>query len=436
MNADIIIIGAGASGLMAAIAAARQLQGQEQHTTARVKAASAADASGSQKILILEHMDKPGKKILATGNGRCNFTNSHMDASCYHSDTPELYEKIFRQFGHDETMAFFKSLGIYPKDRDGYMYPASGQASAVLDVLMMELKRYPVRILYDSHVEAIHRQKSNFEIITRSNERHKAKKLILACGGQAYPKLGSDGSGYGLAKALGLEVTPVVPALTGLYAIEKYFKAVSGVRVEGSIRIMAERKGGEPALLAQDRGELQLTDYGVSGIPAFQVSRFAAQALLKRQLVVGIVDFMPDMAQTELFLYLAERADAMPHKNVDDFLIGMFNQKLCRLLNESAGLDGKQSVARLNRKQLGTLAQKIKNMTFHVAKTGDFTNAQVCAGGVSGRELTEHLEARKVPGLYIAGELVDVDGICGGYNLQWAWSSGYVAGTYAGKECL
>lgn len=434
MNVDIIIIGAGASGLMAAIAAARQLQ--LQNTTSRSGTAPAAGAGDSHKILILEHMDKPGKKILATGNGRCNFTNAHMDAGCYHSDTPELYEKIFRQFGHDETMAFFKSLGIYPKDRDGYMYPASGQASAVLDVLMMELKRYPVRILYDSHVEAIRRQKNNFEIITRGNERHTAKKVILACGGQAYPKLGSDGSGYGLAKALGLEVTNVVPALTGLYAVEKYFKAVSGVRVDGSIRIMLEPKDREPVLLAQDRGELQLTDYGVSGIPAFQVSRFAAQALLKRQRVVGIVDFMPDMTQTELFLYLNGRAAEMPYKNMDDFLIGMFNQKLCRLFNESARLDGKLSVTRLNRKQLGTLAQIIKNMTFHVEKTGHFANAQVCAGGVSGRELTEHLEARKVPGLYVAGELADVDGICGGYNLQWAWSSGYVAGTHAGKECL
>ncbi len=423
MKSDIIIVGAGASGLMSAIAAARQFLKEGK------------SACRKPEILILERMEKPGKKILATGNGRCNYTNRVMDTSCYHSAEPRLIGQVLGRFGYEAALDFFSDLGIYPKDRDGYIYPASNQAAAVLDVLLMEIRRLGVKLLTGKNVEKIRKIKDGFEVVTSGQERYTAKKVILAGGGRAYPKLGSDGSCYDLARQLGLSMTRVVPALTGLYAREKFFKSVSGVRADGCIHIYACGQTA-PVQLAMNRGEVQLTDYGVSGIPAFQVSRYVSKAIDQKKKVSGSLDFMPDMDKSRLFLFLTERAHVRPDKTADEFLIGMFHQKLCRLFNQLAGLNGSQTVGQLNKKQLGALAEVIKNLTFQIERTGGFDNAQVCAGGVDGRLLSEYLEVRKIPGLYIAGELVDVDGICGGYNLQWAWSSGYVAGTHAGKELV
>ena len=338
-----------------------------------------------------------------------------MDINCYHSDTPELIRQVLGSFGYEDTMDFFGTLGIYPKDREGYIYPASNQAGAVLDVLLMEIRRLSVEVLTGKTVEKVHRKKDGFEVLTSDQEKYIAKKLILAGGGRAYPKLGSDGSCYNLAGQLGLQLTDVVPALTGLYAKEKFFKSVSGVRADCRVRVFED---GQPMSvpLAENRGEVQLTDYGVSGIPAFQVSRFVSRALYQKKKISGSLDFMPDMEKSRLFLYLTERKSTRPDKTLDEFLIGMFNQKLCRLFNQLAGLIGSQRVDCLNKKQLGSLTDVIKNLTFHIEKTGGFDSAQVCAGGVDGRLLTEHLEVKKIPGLYIIGELVEVDGICGGYN--------------------
>ena len=411
MTSDIMIIGAGASGLMAAISAAR------------------ISKKKNTSIIIFERMDKPGKKILATGNGRCNFTNQHMDAAFFRSSTASNLSACLNNFGYNETIEFFEALGIVPKSRDGYMYPNSNQASAVLDVLLMEIERLNIHIKTGTYIQTIKSNRNGYELWEITGEKHLCKKLIVAGGGCANPKLGSDGSCYQLAKKLGHTLITPVPALTGLHAKETFFKSVSGVRTDGKITIYCDG-----TYVSHDRGELQLTDYGVSGIPAFQVSRYASQALSENRSVTADIDFYPDLSQKDFLNFLKSRIQLQRHKTCRQFLIGMFNSKLCDLFLKQCKITPDLGVIHLNPVQLEQLVRIIKQMHITIIKTGDFSNAQVCAGGVSCKEITADFESKLHSGLYLCGELLDVDGMCGGYNLQWAWTSGYIAGSHAGKE--
>lgn len=447
MKAKIIIIGAGASGLMAAIAAGRRFLAQSRQAGQGCRASqSFQTAPGCRTgqncqedrevpVLVLERMDKAGKKLLATGNGRCNFSNMHMEPDCFHSDSPKLVRQVLDIFSVEQTAGFFEELGIYIKNRDGYLYPLSGQASSVLDVLLMETRRLPVEIRTGCEVSGIKAVPGGYEVYGGGGKIYRAGKVIISCGGCAYPKLGSNGSGYAFAKASGLKVIPPVPALTGLYASQKYFREVAGVRADAQISLYI-KKGENQVLAAKDRGEVQLTDYGVSGIPAFQVSRSAAKALAMKKKVSLTLDFMPDMSSGELFSFLYERARLHPERDVLEFLTGIFNYKLCRLFVKLSGLLKDRAAGSLSKRELSQFVGVIKALPADITGTGNFDNAQVCAGGVDGRELNPNLEAKKRQGLYFAGEVIDVDGLCGGYNLQWAWSSGYIAGSHAAKEML
>ena len=255
MSKRVIVIGGGASGMTAAIFAARQ----------------------GAAVTLLEHMDRVGKKILSTGNGKCNLTNRRMDASCYRSSAPEFPMEVLGRFGEPETEAFFEELGIVLKDRNGYLYPASGQASSVLDALREELSRLGVNIVTEcgeAEVAAPGSGKGGNQewTVLCKKGRFCSDALILAAGSKAAPSTGSDGSGYDLAKRLGHRIIRPLPALVQLRCREKFFKQISGVRADACVSIWAD---GER--LAYDQGELQLTDYGISGIPVFQVSRFAVE---------------------------------------------------------------------------------------------------------------------------------------------------------------
>lgn len=420
MTAKIIIIGAGASGLAAAIAAGRIFK--------------ETGAEEDNPVILLERMSSAGKKILATGNGRCNFTNKNMSPVCFHSDTQAPFSKVLEQFTQSDTEDFFRELGIVIKERDGYLYPMSGQASSMLDVLLMEIRQLPVKLITQCEIKDIRRTKRGFSLEDLDGRRYSASRIIVAAGGRACPSLGSNGSGYALAKSLGHRIVPPVPALTGLYSTQKYFKQVAGVRVDGQITLYSINNG-EHLPMVQDRGELQLTDYGISGIPAFQISRFASRSLQKGIAVEASLDFMPDMDNGRLFMFLLQRAQVRPDKKTDEFLTGMFNQKLCALLIRLSQIDPEKPAKGLTKKELHRLVTFIKDLRTPISKTGDFDRAQVCAGGVDGSQINIHMESKIVPGLYFTGELVDVDGICGGYNLQWAWSSGYVAGYNAALSC-
>lgn len=405
MNRNVVIIGGGASGLAAAIAAA-----------------------GGANVTLAEHMDRVGKKLLSTGNGRCNLTNLRMEESCYRCDQKGFPMKVIEGFGVEETLGFFRKLGIEPKDRNGYIYPNSDQASAVLDVLMWEAAHRGVRTLTSCKVERIQWTQGGYKIYT-SQGVLPADSLILATGSRAAPSTGSDGSGYELAQSLGHHIIKPLPALVQLRCQGTMYRQMAGIRTEAKVTLYADGKA-----LAEDRGELQLTDYGLSGIPAFQISRFAAKALDRKKRVAVRVDFLPSWPEEEGFGRLKKRAAGLRDKTVEELFTGLLNKKLAAVLIRLSGVSPSKLAGDMTSREMGRLLAQMKDYEAIVMSVNPFANAQVCCGGVDTREVNPAtMESRIRKNLYLAGELLDVDGICGGYNLQFAWSSGALAGRAAAE---
>lgn len=403
---DVIIVGGGASGLLAAISAARE----------------------GANVTIIEQKDQLGKKILSTGNGRCNLTNEYMDTSCFRGDDTSIVEEVFNRFGYTETIAFFEELGVILKNRQGYIYPISDQAATVLAVLCMEIKRLQVEVLLNQTVQKIVRDKEKFTVHTTETVL-KGDAVILATGGKAASVLGSDGSGYTLAKAFGHHLSPVVPALVQLKGKGNFYKQISGVRTQAKVSLYVNDE-----YVAEDTGELQLTNYGISGIPVFQISRFATKALYENESVRAEVDFIPSMSDDAFRTFLQVRLENHGHKQAEDFLVGVFHKKLIGLLLKASAIDTNNVMKQVSQEKLDKLASVCKHFKIDIQGANDFEQAQVCAGGVCTTEINPHtMESVYTDGLYLTGELLDIDGICGGYNLQWAWSTGYIAGKYAAK---
>ncbi len=403
---NIVVVGGGASGLMAAITASQN----------------------GGKVTVIEHKERVGKKILSTGNGRCNFTNLQLDPSCYRGGGEDFVAGVLKQFTVEDTLNFFETLGILAKDKNGYIYPYSEQASAVLDALRFEAEHLGVRIRCDESIKDI-LWKDRFTIKT-NHASYEADRLILACGGKAAPITGSDGSGYVLARAFGHSVVPVVPALVQLYCEDSIFPGVAGVRCDAKVTLYVEDEA-----VAQDRGELQLTEYGISGIPVFQVSRYGSRALRENKKVTAHINFLPDFSENRLFYYLLQRAVNRPWQTMEHFFTGIFPKKLALAIVKKAGLSVMTKAQACSASTWKSLAELILDYRLPVTGTRGFEAAQVCAGGVDTSEVDPGtLQSHLVPHLYFAGELLDVDGMCGGYNLQWAWSSGYVAGLHAAED--
>ena len=406
-NRTVGIIGGGASGLMAAISAAR---------------------AGAQ-VTLIEHMDRVGKKILSTGNGRCNLTNYRMEPECYRCSQKDFPMKVIQGFGVEETLEFFKYLGIVPKDRNGYVYPNSDQAASVLDVLRWETERLGIRVLLSCQVSVIKPQRDGGFLIRSSQGTLHTDTLILAAGSKAAPSTGSDGSGYELAKALGHKVIKPLPALVQLRCQGTLYKQLAGIRTEARIRLLADG-----ICMAEDKGELQLTDYGLSGIPVFQISGRVSRLLYQGKEPYLKLDVMPDHTKEQVMEELLRRVKTYGvGRSLGDVLDGMLPDKLAKALlqalHKSPG-DGAEILQ--EDRWRNDLADQIKGKKLHIRKVSDFDKAQVTTGGVALSELqADTLELIKYPGIYVTGELADVDGICGGYNLQWAWSSGHLAGQSA-----
>lgn len=399
MRYDVIIVGGGASGMMAAICA----------------------AENKKKVLLLERMDKPGKKILATGNGRCNLSNSYLDGNCYRGNQPHFAYSMLEQFGPEELIHFFESLGMLSTEQNGYYYPASLQASTVTDVLTAKMRSLSVEIVTGVEVEHVRKQKECF-LVTAGKRKWESKNVILSAGGCAQEKLGSNGSGYRLAKELGHKITDTFPALVALEAKGKYFQLISGVRNVSQITVYANGQ-----IIAKERGEVQFTKYGISGIPVFQISRFVIDALRKKKKVQIILNLMPDM------LTLEETAEQFKrncsYKTTEEFFQGFLNKKLVYGILQRLGIEPKKPIKQLSRKAYEEILEMIRYFPIEVTGYKGYDMAQVTAGGVATKEIIPGtLESKILKGLYMTGELLDVDGTCGGYNLQWAFTSGYIAG--------
>lgn len=403
----IIVIGAGASGMLAAITAARQ----------------------GASVTLLEGMEKPGKKLLITGSGRCNLTNLRQESTCYRGADAEFVGNVLKQFTVSDTLSFFREIGLLTIARDGYVYPVTGQASSVLEVLLLEIKRLGVKLKCTEKVLSI--EKNMLFRVRTAGWTYEADAVILAAGSKAAPATGSDGSGYALAKKCGHSLVTPREALVPLTIRESWTKKLSGLRMQAAVTLEGHT----------EKGELQWTDTGISGIVVFQLSRFAVRALAKRPDVIDgktksvpvQLDLLPFVSAEELFNHLANRKAMQPHGcSAESLLAGVFAKKAIAPLLQAAKIRPSEKAARLSDKDLHRLVAAVKQLTLTVSGSRSFEQAQVCQGGVCCTEIhPQTLESRKMPGLYIVGELLDVDGICGGYNLQWAWASGFAAGRAA-----
>lgn len=407
MKKRIAIIGGGASGLMAAITAAKK----------------------GAEVTIYEAKERLGKKILATGNGKCNFTNLVQDDSCYRGQNSDFSKAAREAFDVEDTLCFFKSIGIEPKIRNGYVYPNSEQAASVADALAMEVRAKKVRVIL-GQVFSVKGSDGAF-LVKSEQGTEEYNKVILCCGSPAGMKNPKEFVGYQLAERFGHKITPLLPALVQLRCKEKWFKTVSGVRTEGKISVFENGKK-----IAEEKGELLFADYGLSGIPVFQVSRFAGEALLRGSKVSCKLDLLPGYSPEELEELLKKRVEILKNRTAEEVLTGLLNHKLNYVILKECNIDPVADSKKAYRdSDIKHLAEIYKNLTCQVTETNPFANAQVCAGGVDTSEIIpETMESKLVNGLYFAGELVDVDGTCGGYNLQWAWSSGYVAGLHAATD--
>ena len=433
------IVGGGAAGMMAAIAAAE---------------------SGA-RVTLLEGNDRLVKKILSTGYGKCNLGNEKLDLEEYYTGSPAFLADCLGRFGTVETVSFFQGIGLMIKSRNGYLYPACEQASAVLDVLRYEVAAAGVEVVTDCRIERIGRNRRTGRMELRGKGSvFSFDRVVLACGGKAAPRTGSDGSGHELARQLGHSLVPTVPALVQLKCREEYLKSVAGVRAEARLTVF--RKG---VPVAEERGELQLTEQGISGIPVFQLSRVVNYILAgggeaaangqaserkgrrrenlgpnlgteERSPGEGVemrIDFLPDYSEEDFRLLCARRELLQGERTVEEFFTGMLHKKLMLLFARLAGLKATEDIAVADREKVAEVYRLCRDWRVHVVGNNGYDSAQVCAGGIPLEELTESLESRKAPGVYFAGEILDVDGKCGGYNLQWAWCSGYLAGCAAAK---
>lgn len=403
---DILVVGGGASGMMAAITA----------------------SNSGKNIGIIERNSQFGKKILVTGNGRCNYSNTNQSMDNYYTSDKEFTKSILECFSQKEVTNFFENNGLLTHERDGYLYPMSKQATAIRELLVQLCNEDNITPVFNTKCIDILKNGDVFEVICQNTDSEqkvtfKSRKVILSTGGRTYSKTGSDGSGYSILKKKNVNLSNTLPALVPLYCNDKFFKELKGVRCEGTINLLVD---GEQ--IVSDTGEIQLTDYGVSGIPVFQVSRVASVALNKKKKVEVELDFLPGISK-KYFLQLLYSNDFTIEKK----LVGLLNNKLVTVILKLSGIKSDLYISEIKKNQIDRLFNNLKALKSEVVKTGDFEQAQVTAGGALLSEVSEGLELKKINGLFITGELLDVDGVCGGYNLQWAWSTGKVAGEAASR---
>ncbi len=395
---ELVIIGGGASGMAAAIRAS-----EEENT----------------RVTLLERQARAGRKLAATGNGRCNLTNLGAEVHHYHGEDPGFANAALTEYPPERVLAFFRGLGLRTvTEYGGRVYPLSDHAGSVLDVLRLGLEKRNVSLLTAAPVTGIRREPTRFRIETPEGALT-ADSVILACGGCAGSRLGGVMDGYALAASLGHSRTALYPALTQLRTAPEYPRALKGIRVDARLRL----KQGE-RILAETAGDVLFTDTGLSGTAVFEASRAAAG---KNDLTAELCFFRE--AEEQLFADLTERRRRWQALEANRILTGAAQSRLGQMLCRYAGISGGAVAGEITDEQLHALASAMRAFCLPVTGVSGFETAQVTAGGLRTEEFDpETLRSRLVPGLYACGELLDVDGDCGGYNLQWAWASGLLAG--------
>ena len=396
------VIGGGASGMAAALAAAENQNVQ---------------------VVLMERQARVGRKLQATGNGRCNLTNLHSMDGGYHGDDASFAEFAISKFGPEKTLDWFRSLGLFTvAEESGRVYPYSDQANSVVDVLRFALEKNNITVKLGFEVEKVKKTDSSFRVESKE-ETLECDRLIIACGGLAGTKLGGTMSGYKLLRSFGHKCTKLRPTLVQLKSSWGGVAGLKGVRANCHAAIYHDGQ-----LHAESTGELQFTEYGISGPVIFEVSRDTCAG---RGDWICRLDFLPEITETALKAELLRRKGT--NLPVSELLTGILHNRLGRMLTQAVGISGYVPVAQLEEPELDEVCRAVKSFEIPLTESMGMDSAQVTAGGILTKEFDEKtMESRLVPGLYACGEVLDIDGDCGGYNLQWAWSSGRLAGLHAG----
>lgn len=400
------IIGAGASGMAAALSASENKNVQ---------------------VVLFERQARVGRKLSATGNGRCNLTNLHTSLCAYHGENAAFAAPALQQFDVEDTLSWFASLGLFTVAEDsGRVYPYSGQANSVVDVLRYALDRPNIELLTGFEVTKVRRMDDVFSVES-NEERVLCDRLIVACGGLAGSRLGGSMSGYKLLQKFGHHCTKLRPSLVQLKSVWSGCPSLKGVRTNCHAQVFHNG-----TVFAESTGELQFTEYGLSGPVIFEISRDVCS---QKGSWVCRLDFFPSVSEEQLLNALKQRQNtAFPS---DELLTGILHNRLGRVLTKSAGIAAGVPIRALGDDALREVCRAVKAFEVVLSEPMGMDSAQVTAGGMLTAEFaSKTMESRLVPGLYACGEVLDIDGDCGGFNLQWAWSSGRCAGTNAGKETV
>lgn len=403
---EIGIIGGGPSGMMAAITASE---------------------SGTNHVTLFERHNRLGRKLAVTGNGRCNLSNSNLSIKNYHGNTASFPQNALNAFTAKDTIEFFNGLGLLTvTESNGKIYPYTDQANSVVDVLRFALSRKNVEIKTATDVQAVRRSNRGFSLQTTGGV-YECDKLIVAAGGLAGTAYGGSLSGYNILRSFGHHCTKLTPALVQLVVHESFVKGLKGIRANASVKLSS----GD-AVIDRASGEVQFTEYGLSGPAVFEVSREAAKYVKSGCCIC--LDLLPDYPEEKLISALCIRVSQYPDLLCGDLLTGFLQNRLGRVLLHINGISENTKISSLGWNELTNIAKSVHHLVFSVKDTMGMESAQVTAGGICTDEFSSTtLESKIIPGLYAAGEVLDVDGDCGGYNLQWAWASGKLAGQLKGR---
>lgn len=392
----VVIIGAGASGIIAAL-----------------------KASEKNEVILIDGNDKCGKKLLITGNGKCNYWNENINTSNYYTNEANLLNNLLGK--KEAVLNYLFSIGIYPKVKNGYYYPASNLAASIREIFDNEIKRNNIKTLYNTRVTDIKKVENKY-VIETTNDKIEADKVIIATGSKASPKTGSDGIGYNIAKKFNHTINPVLPALTSLVANNSYIKEWSGVRsdVNLSLYINDER-------IKEESGEIQLTENGISGICTFNISSLVSKALYNKKDVLVKINFVPMI--NNFYEFFEKRNEDLPNRTIEELLESILNYKLTGVILKKSHIKNNSYWHNLNDTEKHILINNIENFELTIIDTNSFDKAQVCTGGIPLNEVNNNLESIYSKDLYFIGEILDVDGKCGGFNLAFAFITGYITGS-------
>lgn len=391
----VVVIGAGPSGIIASL-----------------------KAKENNEVILIDGNDKCGKKILVTGNGKCNYWNEDIDIKNYYTEDYLKLSKIL--LNKNKVLNYLESLGIYPKIKNGYYYPMSLTSSSIREIFERNIEKSNIKTMYNTKVLDIKKDNNKFLIVTEK-DIIKCDKVIIATGSKAASKTGSNGFGYEIAKKFNHTVNPILPSLVSLKSDNKHIKEWSGVRCDANLKLYINNE-----FIKEEFGEIQLTEDGISGICTFNISSIVSRNLYSKNKVKVKINFVPCIDNFKEFI--ENRSKLLKKFSIEEILESILNYKLLNVILKISNIDKNTYYNKLTNKEKELLIKNICSFELEINNTNSFDKAQVCTGGISLKEINDDMSSIYDNNLYFTGEIIDVDGICGGFNLAFAFITGFIAG--------